>query len=642
MGEPAKIPTSGTSTITEIDILWLTAGLGCDGDTIAMTGATQPSIEDSSRAPCPGFRRSISTIHFWRIEVGDEFVKPFRDAADGKSDRPFILVVEGSIPDETNKSEGYWASFRNRSARPVSPSPRATGSIVWLRTHGRSSRSAPALPTAAFTPWKAIPRAAWDLPDYLGWEWKSKLQIPIVCVPGCPVAARQHYGDVALSPLYGGRARAHDPARRCAAAHLVVWQHGARRMRSRWLLRAGSNLPMNTDRRLCIVKLGCWGPVVQCNVGKRGWMGGIGGCPNVGGICIGCTMPGFPDKFMPFMNQPPGSLLSSQAVANLRPCDSRSAPFYAGVSQQGAQLEKPAEIACTAIDAGGALETFRNESDPANARRARDVEQRSFRPPKRPCLLPTSATAILAGLANTYSKDHRAIRSGAIHQLFERVGHSSTAQRHNFPIRRPSTGRLLEQLPAVVFMAYLDRGIGEAYVSPQIEATLGFSQAEWLEDPVLWYRQIHPDDKDRWSQEAAEMFLSGKPLRSAYRVIARDGQVIWFHCEAKMILRPDGRPWFIQGVAFDISDLKRTEEELQEERNVVSTILDTVGALVLVLDREGRIVRFNRACEQLTGQSFEEARGKPVWDLFVVPEEKDAVSVSCSSRSANPAHAHRI
>jgi hydrogenase small subunit len=43
-------------------------------------------------------------------------------------------------------------------------------------------------------------------------------------------------------------------------------------------------------------------------------MGGIGGCPNIGGICIGCTMPGFPDKFMPFMNQPPGSLLSSAPV----------------------------------------------------------------------------------------------------------------------------------------------------------------------------------------------------------------------------------------------------------------------------------------------------------------------------------------
>jgi hydrogenase small subunit len=64
----------------------------------------------------------------------------------------------------------------------------------------------------------------------------------------------------------------------------------------------------------CLVKLGCWGPVVQCNVPKRGWMDGIGGCPNVGGICIGCTMPGFPDKFMPFMDQPPGSVLSSNVV----------------------------------------------------------------------------------------------------------------------------------------------------------------------------------------------------------------------------------------------------------------------------------------------------------------------------------------
>jgi hydrogenase small subunit len=65
----------------------------------------------------------------------------------------------------------------------------------------------------------------------------------------------------------------------------------------------------------CIVKLGCWGPVVQCNVGKRGWMAGIGGCPNVGGICIGCTMPGFPDKFMPFSEIPPGAMLSTTAVA---------------------------------------------------------------------------------------------------------------------------------------------------------------------------------------------------------------------------------------------------------------------------------------------------------------------------------------
>jgi len=119
------------------------------------------------------------------------------------------------------------------------------------------------------------------------------------------------------------------------------------------------------------------------------------------------------------------------------------------------------------------------------------------------------------------------------------------------------------------------------------------------------------------------MFLSGKPLRSAYRVIARDGQVIWFHCEARMIRHPDGSPWFIHGVAFDITDLKRTEEELQDERNVVAAILDTVGALVVVLDREGRIVRLNRACEQMTGKRLEEVQGQRVWDLFVAPEERE-------------------
>jgi PAS domain S-box-containing protein len=182
---------------------------------------------------------------------------------------------------------------------------------------------------------------------------------------------------------------------------------------------------------------------------------------------------------------------------------------------------------------------------------------------------------------------------------------------------------LLEQIPAVVFMAYLDRGVSEAYVSPEIEAALGYSREEWLEDPVRWYEHIHPADKDRWSMEAASMFLSGKPLRSSYRVIARDGRVVWFHCDARMVRRPDGQPWFIHGVAFDISDLKHTEKALQQERNFASAILETVGALVTVLDPDGRIVQFNRACELTTGYAFEEVRGKRIWDFFLLPEEVD-------------------
>nr|MDQ3040499.1 hypothetical protein [Pseudomonadota bacterium] len=63
----------------------------------------------------------------------------------------------------------------------------------------------------------------------------------------------------------------------------------------------------------CLVELGCWGPVVQCNIVQRGAMGHAGGCMRTGGICIGCTMPGFPDAFAPFYKAPPGTLISSTA-----------------------------------------------------------------------------------------------------------------------------------------------------------------------------------------------------------------------------------------------------------------------------------------------------------------------------------------
>lgn len=227
----------------------------------------------------------------------------------------------------------------------------------------------------------------------------------------------------------------------------------------------------------------------------------------------------------------------------------------------------------------------------------------------------TEAEAVLQDLAtvffNNADQTARKIRSSS--------GNGQEAA--ELPNLEAKYRALVEQIPAVVFMAYLDGGIGEAYVSPQIEEVLGFTQEEWLQDPVRWYSQVHPEDKNRWSVEAAELFLAGTPLRSAYRVLSRDNRVIWFHCEAKMIRREDGSPWFIHGVGFDITDLKQTEAALEEERNVVTAILDTVGALVVVLDSVGRIVRFNRACERSTGYTFAEASGQYVWDLFIPPEQ---------------------
>jgi hydrogenase small subunit len=151
------------------------------------------------------------------------------------------------------------------------------------------------------------------LQDFLGAEWKSKAGLPIVNVPGCPVQPDNFMETLLylLRQLAG------------LAPMIPIDHHG----RPTWLF--GPTVHENCDRaayyeeadfaheygsRKCLVKIGCWGPVVQCNVPKRGWIGGIGGCPNVGGICIGCTMPGFPDKFMPFMDEPPGARISSTLV----------------------------------------------------------------------------------------------------------------------------------------------------------------------------------------------------------------------------------------------------------------------------------------------------------------------------------------
>ena len=298
--------------IEEIDILWMTAGLGCDGDTIAMTGATQPSIEDIVMGALPWIPKVRFYNPFLAYENGDDFVRPFREAADGTSTRPFILVMEGSIPNEHNKSEGYWASFGTDSltGQPIT-------TCEWIDRLAPKAWAIVAAGTCStyggIHAMEGNPTGCMGLPDYLDWKWKSQAGIPVVCVPGCPVQP-DNLMETLLYLLYMAVGR----------APMIPLDDA---LRPTWLF--GSTVHEGCDRGgyyeqaefgeeygspLCIVKLGCWGPVVQCNVGKRGWMGGIGGCPNVGGICIGCTMPGFPDKFMPFMNQPPGSLLSSHAV----------------------------------------------------------------------------------------------------------------------------------------------------------------------------------------------------------------------------------------------------------------------------------------------------------------------------------------
>jgi hydrogenase small subunit len=297
--------------IKEIDVLWITAGLGCDGDTIAMTAASQPSIEDLVDGAFPGIPKVKLHNPFLTYENGDEFMGNFYAAAEGKLD-PFILVIEGSIPNEGNKSEGYWAAFGTdkETGQPIT-------TCEWIDKLAPKAWAVLAAGTCAtyggIHAMEGNPTGCMGLADYLGWGWRSRGGLPIVNVPGCPVLP-DNFMETLLYLLYQSAGRA--PMISLDEALRPVWLFGqtVHEGCDRGGYYEQADFAAEYGSPLCIVKLGCWGPVVQCNVGKRGWMNGVGGCPNVGGICIGCTMPGFPDKFMPFMDQPPGSLLSSHAV----------------------------------------------------------------------------------------------------------------------------------------------------------------------------------------------------------------------------------------------------------------------------------------------------------------------------------------
>ena len=203
---------------------------------------------------------------------------------------------------------------------------------------------------------------------------------------------------------------------------------------------------------------------------------------------------------------------------------------------------------------------------------------------------------------------------------------------------------LVEQIPAVTFMAALGEGDNEVYVSPHIEALLGFTQAEWLENPFLWYTQLHPDDRELWHREFARGCRTGGPFRAECRFIARDGGVVWVHGEARLVKDELGRPLFLQGVAFDITEAKRAQARILDEavRTTEERYRDLVEQLAAIFweaDVSAPGFTFvSRGAERLLGYPRERWLGEPdFWLTLVLPEDQPAAAAAWARVRALPA-----
>jgi diguanylate cyclase (GGDEF)-like protein/PAS domain S-box-containing protein len=170
--------------------------------------------------------------------------------------------------------------------------------------------------------------------------------------------------------------------------------------------------------------------------------------------------------------------------------------------------------------------------------------------------------------------------------------------------------RLVERLPAIVYAAELGEHGRWRYVSPQIEEIVGYSQEEWLADPSLWAKLIHPEDRDRaLAQENRRTLGDRNPPPIDYRMITREGETIWILDEA--VLEPDeqGTPIW-HGVLYDITDRKSAEQELQRSATQQAVVARLGGRALQDGDPEALM---QEAVAQLTGIDGVDASG--VWEV---------------------------
>src|ERR687895_118699 len=148
---------------------------------------------------------------------------------------------------------------------------------------------------------------------------------------------------------------------------------------------------------------------------------------------------------------------------------------------------------------------------------------------------------------------------------------------------------LVEQLPAVTYMQEIENST-LAYVSPQIEGVLGYSPEEYLANPDLRWRTIHPEDRAWVLEEDALTDRTGEPYNVEYRRISRDGRVVWVREEAMLVRDSEGRPLFWQGILMDVTERKHQEEALRQSEALYRTVVEQAEENIFLVDAKSRRV----------------------------------------------------
>lgn len=116
---------------------------------------------------------------------------------------------------------------------------------------------------------------------------------------------------------------------------------------------------------------------------------------------------------------------------------------------------------------------------------------------------------------------------------------------------------LVEQITAVVFLDKADESEATFYMSPRIKDLVGYTPEEWYADLDIWFKCIHPDDLDRITEAFENSHHNGTSFREEYRLIRRDGRVIWVKEDTNLIYDKDGNSLYWQGILVDISKQKK-------------------------------------------------------------------------------------